>query len=75
MSKEEGIILMDGKAVVSTQQCCHCGGHFQMVKGSGKIRGFCGRCHHFTCGKLECCACIPFEKKLELIEKGQMLFV
>ena len=53
-----------------TFQCCHCNAHFMIVKGSGKIRGFCMKCMQVTCGKLECDICVPFEKKLEAIERG-----
>lgn len=73
--KEAGVILIDGKQVASTKQCCHCGGHFIMKKGSGKLRGYCMKCHEITCGKIECCKCIPFEKKLELVEFGNLIFV
>ncbi|MCP4989384.1 MAG: hypothetical protein GY928_25995 [Colwellia sp.] len=69
--KEAGVILVDGKQVASTKQCCHCGLHFISQKGSGNLRGFCMTCHEVTCGRLECCKCIPFEKKLDLIESGQ----
>jgi hypothetical protein len=74
-TKEAGVIIVDGRQVASTKQCCHCGGHFVMEKGSGKLRGWCMKCHEITCGKIECCKCVPFEKKLDLMEKGQMIFV
>lgn len=73
--KEAGIIIIDGQQVASTKQCPHCGGHFIMKKGSGKIRGFCMKCHEVTCGALGCCKCVPFEKKLELVEAGKLVFV
>jgi len=66
--RESGAILVDGVQVASTHQCCHCGGHFVSVKGSGKTRGFCLRCSKVTCGAPECDPCIPFEKKLESLE-------
>lgn len=53
-----------------TYQCCHCGAHFVIVKGSGKTRGFCLKCMQITCGKLECDVCVPFEKKLEIWEQN-----
>lgn len=52
-----------------TEQCCHCGRHFQMVKGSGRRRGFCLCCNKITCGNPKCDVCIPFEKQLEIMEK------
>lgn len=73
--KQAGVILMDGVQVADTKQCCHCGGHFVMVKGSGKLRGYCTKCHEITCGKIECCKCVPFEKKLDLAEAGKLIFV
>ncbi len=58
------------KLEADTKQCCHCGGHFIPVKGSGKIRGWCRKCHAMTCGKLECCKCEPFEEKLKTMESA-----
>jgi hypothetical protein len=75
MPKEGGVILQDGVQIASTTQCVHCGGHFIMQKGSGKIRGFCTKCHGVTCGKIGCCKCIPFEKKLDLAEAGKITLV
>jgi hypothetical protein len=75
MRKVGGTILINGQAVADTQQCCHCGGHFVMKKGSGKLRGYCQKCGKITCGKFECCKCVPFEKKLELVEAGKLIFV
>ncbi len=70
MGQEDGIIIKDGSVVATTKQCCHCGNHFIMVKGSGVKRGWCMKCHAITCGKIECCICVPFEKKLEQAEAG-----
>jgi len=67
--REDGAILVDGVQVSTTHQCCHCGGHFISVKGSGIRRGFCLKCMRVTCGAPECDPCVPFEKKLEMIEK------
>ncbi len=53
-----------------TLQCCPCGGHFQVVPGSGIQRGFCNHCHQVTCGKAECNVCLPLEKWLDQQEKG-----
>ena len=64
--------MIDGNIVGDTKQCVHCGGHFLSVRGSGKIRGWCLSCVGITCGGAECRQCIPFEKKLELYEKGQL---
>ncbi len=53
-----------------TLQCCHCGCVWIPIKGSGIPRGYCLHCAQVTCGKPECHVCLPFEKKLELIEKN-----
>lgn len=68
--KADGAIIVDGTQVADTHQCCHCGGHFVFRKGSGTIRGFCTYCSKMTCGSAECHNCVPFEKKLEKIEKA-----
>lgn len=70
--REDGILIVNGSVVATTKQCCHCGKHFAMVKGSGKLRGHCLKCNKFTCGAIECCTCVPFEKKLDLFEAGKI---
>ena len=70
--REDGIIISDGSVVATTKQCCHCGNHFVMVKGSGRKRGYCMKCNKITCGALGCCECVPFERKLELFEAGKI---
>jgi hypothetical protein len=74
-SREDGIItdLNTGSVVATTKQCCHCGNHFISKKGSGKMRGWCTKCSAITCGKIKCCVCVPFEKKLELAEAGKII--
>lgn len=58
-----------------TVQCCHCGMHWMVEPGSGKIRGFCLKCMQVTCGSANCQACIPTERKLDIHEqKGIWLF-
>ena len=49
-------------------QCVHCGGHFQVVPGSGIKRGYCRNCMGVTCGKPECNPCLPFQKWMDLVE-------
>lgn len=58
-----------------TLQCCHCSAHYQVVPGSGKIRGFCRNCMKPTCGKPECDVCVPFEKKLDEMERNDRRIV
>lgn len=59
----------DAKRIVSgeTLQCVHCGAHWVIQPGSGKIRGFCLRCNGPICGP-GCAACVPIERQLELME-------
>jgi hypothetical protein len=65
-------MLGDGEECADTLQCPHCQAHFQVVPGSGRRRGFCMRCNAPHCGAKECFTCVPFEKKLELYEKGKI---
>lgn len=53
-----------------TLQCVHCDCHFEVQPGSGRTRGFCTKCMGPTCGHEGCHACAPFERKLEMLEKG-----
>lgn len=60
----------DGSIVeADTLQCVHCGGHWQIQPGSGRIRGFCFKCNGPVCGP-KCKECIPHEQWLENIEMG-----
>jgi len=51
--------------------CCHCGGHWLWVKGSGRRRGWCMRCSGCTCGQRACDACVPMERQIENMEAGR----
>lgn len=68
MPKADGYIFVDGQEVAETKQCPHCGAHFQIVRGSGRKRPFCMRCMSPTCLRPQCRACVPFEKKLRIME-------
>lgn len=68
MRTEDGGILIDGRQTASTRQCGHCGAHFQMVAGSGRVRGWCLKCSKITCGAQACHPCIPMEARLEFWE-------
>lgn len=72
--KPGGTIIIDGKEVAHTQMCAHCGGHFLSVKNM-TIRRFCQNCSQYTCGMPKCDACIPFEKRLDMYEKGKLPFL
>ena len=49
-----------------TLQCVHCGGHWVVRHGSGIKRGWCMSCNGPFCGP-GCEACIPLEKRLDII--------
>lgn len=54
-----------------TLRCGHCGAHWEVVVGSGRLRGFCSRCLGYVCGRPECMAdCLTVEQRLENLEKG-----
>ena len=71
MRTEDGGILIEGKQVASTHQCSHCSRHFEMVPGSGRLRGWCFKCQHVTCGAAACMPCVPKEARLEYAEGGK----
>lgn len=54
-----------------TVRCVHCGYTWVYEPGSGRTRGWCGRCQGITCAR-PCCenrGCIPMERELEFLEK------
>lgn len=51
--------------------CCHCQKTWEEVKGSGRLRGYCSRCHGYVCGHPDCMVCINWEAKLENVEAGR----
>lgn len=55
---------------VKTLQCVHCGGHFPVCPGSGRVRGFCQRCCGPVCGP-GCAECVPTDLLLENLERGR----
>jgi hypothetical protein len=67
-----GTFLIDGKDSAVTLRCCHCGGHWIPVKGSGRKRGFCCRCMGFCCGPtcpaLAYGTCVPHDVYLLFLE-------
>jgi len=54
---------------LDTLQCCHCGAHFQVRRGSGTKRGWCGHCAGPTCGEVQCLTCLPLEKWILNVEE------
>ncbi len=71
--KAHGYEFVDGVEVRATLQCPHCGTHFPSIKGSKIQRGWCSGCFEITCGKLACRECVPFQKKLELLNQANAL--
>src|SRR3990167_2127897 len=60
--RETGAKLFEG----DMRQCCHCQAIWTHKPGSGKLRGFCGRCHGHLCGKRTCMTnCYPAEQQLD----------
>jgi len=53
-------------------RCVHCQKVWVVKPGSGRRRGFCTKCMGPTCGAHKCEECVPFEKKLDLYEKGKI---
>mgnify|MGYP000849606095 CR=1 FL=1 len=61
----------DGHTVeYETVQCVHCGMHFPLMPGSGKIRGYCMRCAGPVCSPA-CAECIPTDRLLYCLETGK----
>lgn len=61
----------DGVVVeADTLQCAHCGCHWKIEPGSGKVRGYCLCCNGPICGP-KCAKCVPKEQQLENIEQSR----
>lgn len=75
MAERLSMLNPHGKIIISspdgpdfeadTHQCCHCGGHWVVQRGSGKKRGYCGKCNGLFCSP-ECAECVPLEKWLDI---------
>jgi hypothetical protein len=63
-----GFVLRDGLTVADTERCVHCGAHWVRMPGSGRLRGWCTRCHGSVCGP-RCAVCVPFEQRLDQAER------
>ena len=66
-----GFIFIDGKETAQTLKCCHCGFQWVVVRGSGRVRGWCSMCNSVTCGPKCSGKCVPEEQMLENIEQGR----
>lgn len=63
----------DGVTEFDTLQCVHCGCHWIIKPGSGRLRGFCMNCAGPICGLQGCMQrCYPFEKQLDDAESGRV---
>ncbi len=51
--------------------CVHCNHSWEVVVGSGRLRGFCNRCDGPTCGGPHCWVCVPYEQQLENMEASK----
>jgi len=61
----------DGQtAEYETVKCVHCGGHFVLQPGSGRLRGWCVNCNGMICGP-DCVECVPEEQLLLNLEAGR----
>jgi hypothetical protein len=67
---EDGKLVREGQTVM----CEHCGAHFELVRGSGKRRGYCQHCAGPTCGRPACDTCDSWERKIARIEQQQALW-
>ena len=56
-----------------TFTCPHCNGVQIVRPGSGTKRGYCQLCDSPTCGKKNCLECVPFLKKIEIMENRYRL--
>lgn len=76
--REAGLIIVSDPSAdrplleVATAQCCHCGGHFPIRPGSGRLRGYCTNCAGPVCGP-GCAECVPTDQLLLNYEKGRPL--
>lgn len=69
-----GGIIVDGKYVADTVQCVHCGAQWEALLDDTTERGWCLSCNGFTCGHLSCEECLPFQRRLDAIERGKGLY-
>lgn len=65
----------EGKTLeFDTLQCVHCGMHWTVQPGSGRVRGFCMQCNGPHCGQPKCMTCVPMEQQLDNMERGKPVF-
>lgn len=58
-----------GSHTFASAQCVHCGVHWQVMPGSGRLRGYCYPCKGVLCGKEACMKeCVCIEAQIEIME-------
>lgn len=75
MAITDGYLIVtdvSGTVEYDTRSCPHCGGHFVIVPGSGRLRHFCTLCNAPTCDKARCYEHDPFARRLDLVESGKL---
>jgi hypothetical protein len=63
-------VFGDKTEELPTLRCVHCGGHWTVRPGSGRVRGFCQNCMGPVCGP-GCAACVPVDLMLTNLEVGR----
>jgi hypothetical protein len=62
-------------AEFESARCGHCGGHFRIVPGSGRTRGWCSACG-VTCGAAACATHVEhWEQRLDRIEAADRIIL
>lgn len=78
MIKPHGTLIitpLDGskEQQIDLCQCVHCQKTWLMQPGSGRLRGYCGRCNGYVCGSHACFECKgPWERYCDLAEAGKL---
>lgn len=74
--RPRGFIEISGPDAIEhydTLCCVHCGAHWRVIPGSGRIRGYCETCAGPTCGPGCSQKCVPVEQLYENMENGRPL--
>lgn len=70
--RSSGQIFLDGQEAAQTLQCSHCHKHWVVLRGSGRVRGWCHLCKGVTCGSKKCLAIhAPRDAVLDYIDGGK----
>lgn len=80
-NKPAGVIVTataSGRTVeIDTLQCAHCGMHWEVIHGSGRVRGWCTKCNGPLCNEKALCMvmCYPIERRHDDVEKHGHLII